>query len=403
MDIQMDMEKLYNERMDRYWKANHNEKPDKVPFRPFAAEAVGAFYGLNSQQVTHDVEQGMEAIIKMCREFDIDATVSNMVYVWTGLTEAYGTKYFGVPGIDLDVHESFQYREPKNDEESWMRADEYDRFIENPVEFTMNVWAPRMSKYFEPPGAENTWKNNLAWLKGGIGWLYYGMKIGTQIQRMKDEAGTVSCLKGALKAPFDILADKFRGFRGISYDMHRQPENVLKATEAVAPHMLNNALLDADPAKKVPISHWMHRGATGFFSEDVFKKFYWPTLREVTEEIWKAGYQTIYYAEGKWGKNLKYFLELPEKSIIFHCDKDDIFEVHRVLGKKFAISGGVPNDMLAYGKPEDIKKRVKEVIETVGKDGGFLLDAEAIMQQDTKRENFKAMAEACAEYGGYKN
>jgi uroporphyrinogen-III decarboxylase len=145
----------------------------------------------------------------------------------------------------------------------------------------------------------------------------------------------------------------------------------------------------------------MHRGATGFFSEDIFKKFYWPTLREVTEEIFKTGYQTIYYAEGKWAKNLKYFLELPEGSIIFHCDKDDIFEVHKILGKKFAISGGVPNDMLAFGTPEDIKRRVKEVIEKVGKDGGFILDAEAIMQQDTKRENFKAMAEACAEYGVY--
>jgi uroporphyrinogen-III decarboxylase len=395
------MEKLYNERMDRYWKANHKEKPDKVPFRPFAAECMGAFYGLNTQQVTHDVDQGLDAIIKACKEFDIDATVLNMVYVWTGYTESYGTKYFGVPGIDLDVWESFQYREPRSDEEAWMRADEYDRFIADPVEFTMNVWAPRISKYFVAPGEENTMKNNLAWLKAGMGFFHFGNKVWAQISRMREEAGTVSCLKGALKAPFDILADKYRGFRGISYDIHRQPEKVLKATEAVAPHMYNNAVFDADPEKKVPISHWMHRGATGFFSEEVFKKFYWPTLREVTEEIWKAGYQTIYYAEGKWGKNLRYFLELPEGSIIFHCDKDDIFEVHRVLGKKFAISGGVPNDMLAFGKPEDVRKRVKEVIETVGKDGGFLLDAEAIMQQDTKRENFKAMADACAEYGVY--
>jgi uroporphyrinogen-III decarboxylase len=399
--MSQEMEKLYNKRFDRYWKANHREKPDKVPFRPFAAEAVGAFYGLDSQQVTHDVDQGMDAIIKMCKEFDIDATVLNMVYVWTGYTETYGTKYFGVPGIDLEVRESFQYREPRNDDEAWMRADEYDRFIEDPAEFTMNVWAPRISKYFVAPGEENTMKNNLAWLKAGLGFFHFGNKVWAQIRRMREEAGTVSCLKGALKAPFDILADKYRGFRGIAYDIHRQPDKVLKATEAVAPHMYNNAVFDADPEKKVPIAHWMHRGATGFFSEEVFKKFYWPTLREVTEEIWKAGYQTIYYAEGNWARNRKYFLELPEGSIIFHCDKDDIFEVHRMLGKKFAISGGVPNDMLAFGTPEDVRKRVKEVIEKIGRDGGFILDAEAIMQQDTKRENFKAMADACAEYGVY--
>lgn len=396
-----DLEALYNERMERYCIAMQNEKPDKVPFRPFAAEFAGKYAGFNAQEVTHDVDKGLEAVIKMCKDFDIDATVSNMVYVWTGMTEAYGVNYFGVPGIDLEVNESFQYREPRKDEDAFMRADEYDRFIEDPNEFVMNVWAARTSKYFVAPGEENTTKNNLAWLRGGLSFMAYGIKIGVQIARMKNECGTVSCLAGALKAPFDILADKFRGFRGIAYDIHRQPDNVLKATEAVAPHMLWTALAEADPEKKVPVSHWMHRGATGFFSEEVFKKFYWPSLREVTEEIFKAGHQTIYYAEGKWARNLKYFLELPEKSIIFHCDKDDIFEVHKVLGHRFAISGGVPNDLLAFGAPEDVRKYVKKLIEGIGKDGGYILDAEAIIQQDTKVENFKAMAEACAEYGVY--
>jgi len=397
-----DMEKLYQQRLNRYWKANHREKPDKVPFRPFAAECVGVFYGMNTQEVTHDVDRGLEAVIKFCKEFDIDATVSNMVYVWTGYTESYGTKYFGVPGIDLDVHESFQYREPRKDDEAFMRADEYDMLIEDPTGFVLNVWAPRISRYFIAPGEKNSWKNNLAWLKCGLGFMLYGDKINKHVERMKTECGTVSCLAGALKAPFDILADKFRGFRGLCYDLYRQPDKVLKATEALAPHMMYNAIALADPEKKVPICLWMHRGATGFFSEEIFKKFYWPTLREITEEIYRAGYQTIYYAEGTWVKDLNYFLELPENSIIFHCDKDDIFEVHKVLGKKFAISGGVPNDMLTFGTPEDVKMRVKKVIEHVGRGGGFLLDAEAIMQQDVKKENFKAMAEACTEYGVYK-
>jgi len=396
-----DLEKLYNERMARYVTAMNNEKPDKVPFRPFAAECAGAFYGLNSQQVTHDVDQGLEAVIRLCKDFDIDATVVNMVYVWTGMTESYGTKYYGIPGIDLGVNESFQYREPRNDEDAFMRADEYDRFIEDPNEFVMNVWAPRISKYFVAPGEPNTTKNNLAWLKGGISMMSYFQKLGAQVARMKNEAGTVSCLAGALKAPFDIIADKFRGFRGVAYDIRRQPDKLLKATEAVAPHMAWTAIAEADPEKKVPVSHWMHRGATGFFSEEIFKKYYWPTLREVTEEIFRTGHQIIYYAEGKWARNLKYFLELPEKSIIFHCDKDDIFEVHKVLGHKFAISGGVPNDLLAFGTPEDVRKRVKEVIEVVGRDGGFILDAEAIMQQDTKKENFQAMIDACNEWGVY--
>ena len=47
--------------------------------------------------------------------------------------------------------------------------------------------------------------------------------------------------------------------------------------------------------------------------------------------------------------------ELPEGSIVFHCDRDDIFEAHRALGHKFCISGGVPNYLLAYGTPDEVR------------------------------------------------
>ncbi len=394
------MEQLYQERMERYIKAMNLEKPDKVPFRPFAAEFVGNIAGYTAQEVTHDVDKALDAVITMCKEIEgIDAAVVNMVYVWTGMTETYGTKYLRVPGIDLEPNESFQYMEPRTEEDAFMKMEDYDEFIENPTEFVANVWMPRISKYIVGPGKENTFKNNMAWLKGGISCMMYFQKLGAQVARMKEETATVSCLAGALKAPFDILADKFRGFRGVAYDIRRCPDKLLKATEAVAPYMKWNALAGADPEKKVPVGHWMHRGATGFFSQEIFDKFYWPTLKMVTEEIWEAGHQTIYYAEGKWGKNLKTFRELPDKSIIFHCDKDDIYEVHRILGDKFAISGGVPNDLLAFGEPEDVKKHVKKILQDLAKDGGFILDAQAIMQQDTKIENFRAMAEACTEYG----
>ncbi len=399
-----DLEKIYDERMERYCTAMKNRKPDKVPSRLFAAEVAGKSVGYNAQEVTHDLDKGLEAVIQMCKQVNLDATVVNMVYVWTGMTESYGTRYYKVPGIDIDEDEPFQYWEPRTEEEGFMKADEYDRFIEDPNEFVMNVWAPRISKYFVAPGEANTTKNNLAWLKGGISMMTYFNKLFAQVDRMKNECGTVWAIAGALKAPFDILADKFRGFRGIAYDIHRQPAKLLKATEAVMPHMKWNALAGADPEKKVPISLWMHRGATGFFSEENFERFFWPTLKQVTEEIFAEGYQVLYYAEGKWGRNFKHFLQLPEGSIIYHCDKDGIFEAHRVLGEKFAISGGIPNDLLALGTPEEVKASVKKVIDSeVAKDGGYILDAEAIIQQDAKLENVKAMVEACDEYGVYKS
>ena len=100
-------------------------------------------------------------------------------------------------------------------------------------------------------------------------------------------------------------------------------------------------------------------------------------------------------------QDLDLFLELPEKSIIFHCDKDDIFEVNKKIGHKFAISGGIPNDLLAFGTPSEVQEVCKKVIREVGRDGGYIMDAEAIMQNDVKIENLRAMTDACNEYGVY--
>ena len=49
-----DKEQLYAERLNRYVTAMRNEKPDRVPIRPFVAEVTGVHAGYNCQQVTHD-------------------------------------------------------------------------------------------------------------------------------------------------------------------------------------------------------------------------------------------------------------------------------------------------------------------------------------------------------------
>jgi len=138
------------------------------------------------------------------------------------------------------------------------------------------------------------------------------------------------------------------------------------------------------------------------FSKDMYERFFWPTLKEIITKLWvEDGIQTIWYAEGNWDKWLKHTAELPEKSIIYHSDKGDISEVHRQVGEKFAISGGIPNDLLAFGSPEEVEEYCKKIIQTVGKDGGYLMDASAIIQSDAKIENIKAMTDATLKYGIY--
>ena len=100
-----DMEQLYQTRLRRYVTAMRNGKPDQVPIRPFVAEFTGRYAGYDCQQLVHDYEMAFAAARKCAADFDWDAVVPNMVYVWTGLTQAMGLKYVGVPGIDVPPEE----------------------------------------------------------------------------------------------------------------------------------------------------------------------------------------------------------------------------------------------------------------------------------------------------------
>jgi hypothetical protein len=393
-------EQLYQERLRRYVAAMRNEQPDCVPIRPFVAEFTAKYAGLTCQDVAHDYTKAFAAAIKTARDFQWDAVVPNMVYVWTGLAQAAGLRYYGIPGLSIPATTGFNYIEPPEDQ-AFMREDEYDALIADPTGFLYDVWLPRVSTEVCRPGAPNTRRNNLALVKGAMAMLSYFYAFGPQIDRLRTECGCCSAIAGIFKAPFDILADKLRGYVGLTMDMHTQPHKVLAACEALMPHLVNVGLTTADPAKLVPIGFWMHRGCVPFITPKQFASHHWPTLKPCIEEFWKHGHQTLFYAEGKWRHHFDAFRELPDRSIVFHCDQDDIFEVHRRLHDKFALSGGVPNVMLSFGQPEQVRAFCRRVLAEVAPPGGYIMDAGAIMQDDTSIENLRVLTETTREFGVY--
>jgi len=323
-----------------------------------------------------------------------------MVYVWTGLGQAAGLRYYGIPGIGIPHTTGFNYIEPP-EEQAFMREDEYDALIDDPTGFLYNVWLPRVSTEVAQIGQPATYRNNLALVKSSMAMMVYFYAFGPQIQRLRDECGTVSAIAGIFKAPFDIIADKLRGYIGLTMDMATQPDKVLKACEALMPHLVHAGLTTADPAKEVPIGFWMHRGCVPFINPKQFQSHHWPTLKPCIEEFWKHGHQTLFYAEGKWDYHLDDFATLPERSIVFHADRTDIFLAHQKLHHKFALSGGIPNVLLSYGKPDEVREYCRKVIDGVARDGGYIMDASAIMQDDTSIENLRVLTDFTREHGVY--
>ncbi len=395
-----DMEALYQQRLARYVTAMRNEKPDMIPIRPFVAEFTGTYAGYDCQQLAHDYNQAFDAACRCAADFDWDAVVANMVYVWTGLAQVIGLNYFGIPGIDVPPHHGFQYREPP-EEEAFMRPEEYDQLIEDPTGYLLNVWLPRVARPVQRPGEPVTLEHNLSFLKGGMAMLQYFSGFPSQINRLRTESGTVSAIAGIFKAPMDIIADKLRGYFGLVTDLMERPEKVMAACEALMPFLYNVATTTADPDKNVPIGYWMHRGCVPFVTPDQFDNIYWPTVKPIIEELWADGHQTLFYAEGNWDYHLERFAELPDLSIVYHVDQGDIFKVHEALGGKFCLSGGIPNYLLAFSSPEEVRECCKKVIDGVARDGGYIMDASAIMQNDSRVENVRAMTDFTRQHGGY--
>ncbi len=167
----MALDELYAARLDRYVTAMRNGTPDRVPLRPLAAEITARYAGFTCQEVTHDYRKAFEAVIRCCRDFDWDAAVPNMVYVWTGLTQAIGLRYYGVPGIDVGPDVGFQYREPAearrlHEARGVRRADRRPRAL--PLR---NLAAARVHRSRAPRAQPASYRNNLSFVKGGMAML----------------------------------------------------------------------------------------------------------------------------------------------------------------------------------------------------------------------------------------
>ena len=71
------------------------------------------------------------------------------------------------------------------------------------------------------------------------------------------------------------------------------------------------------------------------------------------------------------------------------------------VGKVSCIMGNFPLDLLYAGTPDEVRKHARQLVDTAGKDGGYIFAAGAGMQE-SKAENVKAMIETVKEYGVYR-
>jgi hypothetical protein len=389
-----EMKKLFDERLARYQAVINLEIPDRIPISAGSNFFAEVYAGSTKQEFLYNSDQWIESDRKFVNDFpEVDNLRSGRL--WAPLMDAVGWNLYKVPGRDVSPDVPFQFIEGER-----MKRDEYDLLIKNPAEFIFERVLPRVFNDFKERGSMRSY---MAFLKGGMAAVMMGGLMKNRAIVLEKNLGMPLPMAGGMLAPFDYFADGLRGLNGIMIDIFKQPDKVTEACDAIIPYIVNAALATADPLRRYPIFMPLHRGCHPFLSPKQFEQFYWPSFKKAMMMLIDAGYTLRVYLEGDWGPNWHHFREMPKGKLILDIDgPGDIFKAKEDLGDWQCIAGGMPDSTLILGTPEDVRKRVKNLCNTLGKDGGYIINGGNGIPYDTKPENYRAMIDAVLEYGRYK-
>jgi uroporphyrinogen-III decarboxylase len=213
--------------------------------------------------------------------------------------------------------------------------------------------------------------------------------------------GFPNIVGGYTKAPFDMIGDTLRGTRGILLDLYRRPDKLQKALEVMAPLMIGMGIASAQQTGNPLIFIPLHKGADGFLGDAQFRRFYWPYLKQVILGLVAEGCVPFIALEGAWGSRLEIIKDIPRGKTAWMVDQTDMFKAKETLGQNACLIGNLSSSLLRLGKPEDVKACAKELIDVVGRDGGFIM-ANGAFFDEADPANVKTMVEFTKEYGVYK-
>jgi uroporphyrinogen-III decarboxylase len=413
-------EELYEERQKRINDAIQLKEPDRVPIWFHDTGFFPAKYaGITFEEAMYDIGKLFTAYKKTMKDFEPDAFSSpyTVVHVPGETHETLDIKQVKWPGHGVSPLHTFQFVEGE-----YMKADEYDIFLDDPTDFTIRYYLPRilgamsplsttppiksfLSGYFglSPSAAFATGevvKAFESFYQAGLAIQKHISGLSSFFKEMKALGFPLSFGGGAL-APFDLLSDMLRGMRGLMLDMYRQPEKVLAAIDKVTSMSIEQASSAAKSNGNPIIFITLHRGSHGFMSLKQFETFYWPSLKKLILALIDKGLVPCPFFEGDYTSRLEYLTELPKGKVIGQFDSTDPVKAKEILGDTMCLAGMMPLPLLQMASFDKIEEYTKKLIDVVGKGGGFIMGPRGSMDE-CDPERVKVWVDLTKQYGVYK-
>ncbi|OGO43539.1 MAG: hypothetical protein A2Z05_05550 [Chloroflexi bacterium RBG_16_60_22] len=392
------------------------KEPDRVPVSLPVGNMPAYLDGTDLHTVMYDHDRLIKAWERFNREFEMDTFSSPALVLPGRVYDLLDCKLYQWPGHGLpDNATGIQFVEGE-----YMKPDEYDLLLKNPSDFWQRVYMPRVFgafesfRYLQPYTSiiELPAVNFIPYSRPDVqATMQRLIDIGQALAVWSEVIGDFSrramasgfpMLRGAMaKAPFDTLGDTLRGTQGIIMDMYRQPDKLLEALEVITKLTIDAALASANASRGLMVFFPLHKGADGWMSRKQFETFYWPSLKRVVNALVNEGIIATLFAEGSYETRLDSVNEFPRGAVAWMFDKTDMAKAKKALGDKCCISGNVPTSMLVTGQPAEVKAYCRQLIETCGKGGGYILSGGANIDNGNP-ENLRAMMAAAREYGVYR-
>ncbi len=413
-------EELYQEREKRFNETIQLKVPDRIPIAPHFHFFEAKYSGLNCQEAMYDYDRLAEATRKAIVDFDLDMCMNPLPLVSVGpAMEILGYRQFKWPGHGVSVDSTYQYVEKE-----YMTADEYDAFLNDPTDYILRTYIPRVLGALEPlkmlpyiPGVTH-FLGPVIFLPAAFATPPIAQALETLVRAGQESLKMISRTMAFDKemadlgfpsvygsfawAPYDCIGDHFRGTTGIMLDMYERPDKLLAAINKVTPAIINTAVMLVQqtniPRAFIPL----HKGLDGFMSPQQFDTFYWPSLKQVILALIEQNIVPIVLWEGDCTSRLETIADIPKGKAIYHFERTDMHRAKEVLGGQVCIMGLMPSWVLCTGSQQDVRDYCKRLIDVVGKGGGYILNGDVGIPDEAKPENVKAMVDFTKEYGVYK-
>jgi hypothetical protein len=407
-------ERLYQEREKRVVDAISLRLPDRVPIMVGFQFFPAPYSGVTARDLMYDPGTVRSSFLKVVRDFEPDMVQNPFGRLLGPLLDAVDCTQARWPGRNLPDHLPFQYVE-----EEYMLAEEYDHLLSDPSDFIVRRLWPRIFGALKgldrlPP------LHNLCSYSVGTLFAFASPEVGEALDALRalsaESIKVVAYAKAfeeelrslgfpieygaSTQAPFDLLADFFRGTRGLLLDLYRRPATVVAACEKFLPFLLEKAVLGARASGNPRVFIPLHKGVDGAMSREQYLKFYWPTLSDLMRALIAEGLYPCPFFEGEYSTRLDIIKDIPPGKVCYKFESVDLGKAREVLGEEICLRGGVPASLLVTGTPEGVKERVRRLIDGAAKSGAFIMDSSSALD-DARPENVRALFEATTEYGRY--